>query len=140
MDGRESSVDNKPSNGSTTVREEPTVFFFIVFGLVYEALVTSSADSALTTATRQPAVIAALQALKFLVRPEYSGKALLEPTAFDEFISLCYRIAMTETAPIQIHLVEVVTALASSQNQQSKISVRYAIWKQPIEGESLTHP
>lgn len=119
MDGLESGEKVK-TNGPSTVRDEPTVFFFIIFGLVYEALVTSSADSTLTTATRQPAVIAALQALKSLVKPEYSGKALLEPTTFDEFISLCYRMAMTETAAIQVHLVEMLAALSSSQDQRAK--------------------
>ena len=119
MDGHEPSTELK-TNGPTTVRGEPTVFFFIIFGLVFEALATSSAESNLTTSTREPTVIAALQALKCLVRPEYSGKALLEPTTFDEFISLCYRMAMTETAAIQVHLVEMVAALATSQDERSR--------------------
>ena len=119
MDGRESSVDIK-NNGPDTVPNEPTMFFFVVFGLVYEALAASSAESSLSTSTREPTVIAALQTLKCLVRPEYSGKALLELTTFDELISLCYRMAMTETAPVQIHLVETVAALAASQDQRSK--------------------
>ena len=116
MDGREPGT----TNGPATVPDEPTVFFFIIFGLVFEALGTSSAESNLTTSTREPTVIAALQALKCLVRPEYSGKALLEPTTFDEFISLCYRMAMTESAVIQVHLVEMVAALAASQDDRSK--------------------
>ena len=119
MDGREPGT-NMNTNGPATVPDEPAVFFFIIFGLVFEALGTSSAESNLTTSTREPTVIAALQALKCLVRPEYSGKALLEPTTFDEFISLCYRMAMTESAVIQIHLVEMVAALAASQDDRSK--------------------
>lgn len=119
MNGRESSADIE-TNGPATVSDEPTMFFFVIFGLVYEALATSSAESNLTTSSREPMVIAALQTLKCLVRPEYSGKALLEPTTFDEFISLCYRMAMTEAAPVQIHLVEMVAALAASQDQRSK--------------------
>lgn len=118
MDGRETTSDFK-SNGPTSLREDPTVFFFVVFGLVYEALATS-ADSNLTTSTRQLMVTAALQTLKCLVRPEYSGKALLDPTTFDELISLCYRMAMTESAGIQSQLVEMMTALASSQDQMSR--------------------
>jgi len=119
MDGRELGTNMK-INGLATVPDEPTLFFFIIFGLVFEALATSSAESNLTTSTRESTVIAALQALKCLVRPEYSGKALLEPTTFDEFISLCYRMAMTENAVIQVHLVEMVTALAASQDERSK--------------------
>lgn len=119
MDGHEIGTVIK-TNGPSSIRAEPTMFFFIIFGLVYEALVTSSADSTLTTSTRQPAVIAALQALKSLVKPEYSGKALLEPTTFDEFISLCYRMAMTETAAIQVYLIEMLAVFASSQAHRAK--------------------
>ena len=119
MDGHEIGTNLKP-NVPSSIRVEPTMFFFIIFGLVYEALVTSSADSTLTTSTRQPAVIAALQALKSLVKPEYSGKALLEPTTFDEFISLCYRIAMTETAVVQVYLIEMLTVFASGHAQSAK--------------------
>lgn len=121
MDG----VDFHPESNKSSVanRSEPTVFFFVVFGLVYEALSTSSADSASTSSTRQSLVISALQALKCLVRPEYSGKAILEPTIFDEFISLCYRMAMTESANIQVYLIEVLSTLAASQSQDSPADV-----------------
>ena len=105
-------------------RNEPRAFFFVIFGLVYEALATSSADSTLTTSARQPAVIAALGALKCLVRPEYSGKAMLESTTFDEFVNLCYRMAMTEPAGIQVHLVETVAALAASQDTSTLANTR----------------
>lgn len=118
MDGRETMTAAK-INGTVPVRDEPTVFFFVIFGLVYEALASSSAEATSVT-SRQPTIIAALQALKSLVKPEYAGKALLEPTTFDEFISLCYRMAMTETATIQVHLIEVLAALASNQDQRSK--------------------
>lgn len=114
MDGRE--YDEKKVDLITpTDRKEPTAFFFVIFGLVYEALATSSADSSSTTPARQLGVISALQALKCLVKPEYSGAAMMEPTIFEEFISLCYRMAMTEAAAIQIHLVEMLAIFAASQ-------------------------
>ncbi|KAG6887575.1 hypothetical protein C0992_011744, partial [Termitomyces sp. T32_za158] len=68
-------------------REEPTAFFYIIFGLVYEALVTSSVDSTSTSSARQSLILSSLQALRCLVRPEYSGNALKEPTIFDEICS-----------------------------------------------------
>jgi hypothetical protein len=113
MDGRQNIADHPKS----TRREEPATFFFVVFGLVYETLAASSADSTSTASTRQPTVIAALQALKSLVRPEYSGKALVDSPTFDEFISLCYRMAMTESASIQVYLIEMLTMLATSHAQ-----------------------
>ncbi|KAJ6577043.1 clathrin-coated vesicle protein [Mycena vulgaris] len=114
MDGQEVGKDAAPPVKEGP-REEPSMFFFIIFGLVYEALATASAESSSSTTSRQSTVIAALQTLKCLVRPEYAGKAIMEPAIFDEFISLCYRMAMTETARIQIHLVEVLAIVAATQ-------------------------
>lgn len=102
-----------------SVNEEPTAFFFVLFGLVYEALASSS-DSEVANSVRQSTVISALQTLKCLVRPEYSGKAILEPTIFDEFISVSYRVAMTEDAAVQIYLVEMLTVFAATQEKMDE--------------------
>ncbi|KAJ7198315.1 clathrin-coated vesicle protein [Mycena pura] len=118
MDGRESVA--APAKDAR--RDEPAMLFFVVFGLVYEALAAGSADSSSSTASRQFTVIAALRTLKSLVRPEYAGKAMMEPSIFDEFINLCYRMAMTEAAPIQIHLIEVLTIMAATQAHSADVS------------------
>jgi hypothetical protein len=109
MHGQESTLD-KPVKP-----EEPAAFFFVIFGLAYEALASSPLDSNLTLSTRQTTVIAALQALQSIVRPAYSGGVMMDTTISEEFISLCYRMAMTETASIQVHLVELLTVFASNQ-------------------------
>ncbi|KAJ7205156.1 clathrin-coated vesicle protein [Mycena haematopus] len=114
MDGQELAKDAKPPVKEAG-RQEPTMFFFIVFGLVYEALATASAESNSSMSSRQATVTAALQTLKCLVRPEYAGRAIMEPAIFDEFISLCYRMAMTEPARVQTHLVEVLAVMAATQ-------------------------
>lgn len=114
MNGTEFNERN-PDPALTADRKEPTAFFFVIFGLVYEALATSSEDTTSST-THQASVISALQALKCLVRPEYSGTAMLEPTIFDEFISLCYRMGMTEAPAVQVHLVEMLAAFAGAQS------------------------
>jgi HEAT repeat-containing protein 5 len=111
MDGKEVSKQN-PQLVLTTDRKEPTAFFFVIFGLVYEALATASADA---SSESRSGVISALTALKLLVRPEYSGQAIMEPTIFEEFISLCYRMSMTEAAGIQIHLIEMLAIFAAAQ-------------------------
>ncbi|TFK60204.1 clathrin-coated vesicle protein [Pluteus cervinus] len=115
MDGQEVNPSG-PAPAKFAKRDEPAAFFFIIFGIVYEALATSSTESSSSTSSRLSTVVAALQALKSLVKPEYAGNAFREPTIFDEFISLCYRMAMTEPASVQLHLIEVLTILASSQN------------------------
>ena len=63
---------------ATTDRKEPTAFFFVIFGLVYEAIATASIDASSESESRS-GVVSALAALKFLVRPEFSGQAIMEP-------------------------------------------------------------
>ncbi|KXN85058.1 HEAT repeat-containing protein 5B [Leucoagaricus sp. SymC.cos] len=117
MDGQElQQIQNGPVKAKP--REDPTAFFYVLFGLVYEALSTSSSDSGSSNSDRQALVAACLEALKSLVRPEYAGNAIMEPNIFDEFISLSYRLAMTESASVQAHLVEVLGVLASTQGSR----------------------
>jgi hypothetical protein len=120
MDGHDT-TEVKPVTQKNHDREEPTAMFFALFGLIYEALVTSSADANPSTTIQQNAIIA-LKALKSLVKPEYSGKTLLEPTILDEFTSLCYRMALTESAAVQVYLVETVAAFANCQVARLKSS------------------
>lgn len=115
MDGKETP---DTASSESRFREDPTIFFYILFGLVYDALTDASTDAATGLASRE-ATIAALQTLKYLVRREYAGKAILEPAIFKEFSSLCYRMAVTESAAVQLHLVDVITALASSHKSSS---------------------
>ncbi|KAI0311044.1 clathrin-coated vesicle protein [Amylostereum chailletii] len=113
-----------PSKASTDVkapRTEPTALFFIVFGLVYETL-TGSYSEASNTPSGHTALVA-LRAMKCLVRQEYSGTALLEPTIFDELLNLWYRMAMTEPPAVQMHLVETVKAFAESQAKPSSSAI-----------------
>ncbi|KAL0960465.1 hypothetical protein HGRIS_005508 [Hohenbuehelia grisea] len=101
----------KPSGPQT----EPKAFFLVIFGLAFEALSTSSVESS-SSSNRDRIVIACLQVLRHLVTPAYCGKAILEPTTFDEFTNLCYRLAMTESAAIQVPLVEMLVSLAVTQD------------------------
>ncbi|KAG5223272.1 clathrin-coated vesicle protein [Salix suchowensis] len=120
MDGQTLSATDTITN-TAVPRTEPTAFFYVVFGLVYEALATSSTEAAATSAsTRGQLVIACLQALKYLATPEYCGKAVMEPTAFEELLNLCYHMAMTESANVQIALTDMLLSWASSQDKGSE--------------------
>ncbi|KAF9444651.1 clathrin-coated vesicle protein [Macrolepiota fuliginosa MF-IS2] len=119
MDGQEPTSRVQNGQAMSKPREDPTAFFYVIFGLVYEALSVSSPDSGSSSLDRQTVVVACLEALKALVRPEYAGKAITEPNIFDEFISLSYRMAMTEPAVVQVHLVEMLGVLAATQGPRS---------------------
>lgn len=112
MDGKEGTADAPP------LREGPSAFFFVVFGLAYEALAQSSTNAA-SRPSNDLVTTAALEALESLVKPEYAGDAILDTPIFEEFTSLCYRMAMMETDDVHVPLVRTIASLASTQCSRS---------------------
>ena len=115
MDGQEVLTAQPPSKALMD-REEPTTFFFVVFGLVYESLATSTSDAG---PDAQRTYIVSLQALKCLVRRKYCGRVFNDPPLFEELLNLFYRMALTEPSGVQIHLVEAIASLADSMKSTS---------------------
>ncbi|KAM5530811.1 hypothetical protein V8D89_015522, partial [Ganoderma adspersum] len=111
MDGQDAPPTEPDPKAQPETRGEPTVFFFVVFGLVYEALATSTPDSG---PDAQRTSIVSLQALKCLVRRKYCGRVFNDPPLFEELLNLFYRMALTEPSGVQIHLVEAIASLADS--------------------------
>jgi hypothetical protein len=109
MDGSETVVNGA---SQSALRAEPTALFFVIFGLAYEALASPDTDSG--SGQRTISVIA-LKCLRYLVRPQYSGHALLDQANFDELISLFYRMTITESPIVVMHILEVVSSLVVSQ-------------------------
>lgn len=114
-----------PPSVDRSSRSEPTTMFFVVFSLVYETLSTSTPYSGSPLTPSGVTSLIALRAMKALVRREYSGKALLEPTIFDELLNLWYRMAMTEPPALQIQLVEVIRVFAIEQGRGTKAFVAF---------------
>jgi len=121
MEGMDDAV--APSLTKPSARSEPTATFFVIFGLVYEALSASTPYSESSATASANTSLIALRAMKCLVRREYSGRALLEPTIFDELLNLWYRIAMVEPPALQIQLMEVIRVFAIEQGQGSQAFV-----------------
>lgn len=118
MDGLDAPAADGPAKAEPKgPRDEPTAFFFPVFGLVFEALSSQSSEAA-STQDSIDMTVTSLDALRSLVRPEYCGSAILDQGVFDELIGLCYRLALTEPALVQRHLVETIASLAVSQGQR----------------------
>jgi hypothetical protein len=114
-----------PTSVDRSSRSEPTAMFFVVFSLIYETLSTSTPYSGSPLIPSSATSLIALRAMKSLVRREYSGKALLEPTIFDELLNLWYRMAMTESPALQIQLVEVIRVFAIEQGRGTKAFVAF---------------
>ena len=113
IDGREpTDADAKPTtNGTAPPSEQPAIFFYVLFGLVFETLVTSSPESGMQSVRN---TIISLKALKHLVKPEFTGNAFKDVPIFEELVNLCYRMALTEPVAVQIHLVDSLASLARS--------------------------
>ena len=111
IDGREpTDADAKAgTNGTTT--DQPVTFFYVLFGLVFETLVTSTPESGMQNVRN---TIVALRALKHLVRAQYAGNAFKDMPIFEELVNLCYRMALTEPVAVQAHLVDSLASLATS--------------------------
>ena len=114
-------MDGFDQPSSTTAepqrRTDASAMFFVVFGLVYETLSGSYAETSKNPHAAVSQV--ALRAMRNFVLQEYSGSALLEPTIFNELLSLWYRIAITEPPAVQIRLVETLNAFATSHPSSS---------------------
>jgi hypothetical protein len=110
MDGLEPSAP-EPSNR----RRDPTTLFFVLYGLAFEALIGSSSDDSSSMKGSRQNVKVALQVLKQLVKPAYSGINFVEGPIFEEFIGVSYRMTMTEPADVRRLLVEVMASIVESR-------------------------
>lgn len=85
-------------------RDEPVAFFFVLFGLTFEALV----DESITSVQRSEI----LQALKKIMRPAVSGNAVYQDAVFSETMEALHRLVLTEGKNIQTVIVETARNLA----------------------------
>ncbi|CAM1505615.1 Fc.00g112520.m01.CDS01 [Cosmosporella sp. VM-42] len=112
LDGKES--DGPSTNGHSkgseiNYRDEPVAFFFVLFGLAFEALATRSGQSD-SLATHEQ-TLAILQALKKILHPSVSGHAIYRPDVFSETMDLLDRLVLTEGLDVQGVIVEIASVL-----------------------------
>jgi hypothetical protein len=101
-----------PLIAHSSARGSPALFFWVLFGISFEALCTAPPPSGTTSPVALQAI--ALEALVGLIRPEVSGPALLEKSLFEELCNLCYRLAITEGPTIKSHVMQIVLQLAKN--------------------------
>ena len=127
LDNRKTSNESPKVNGESSsardmsFREEPVAFFFILYGLAYEALVTQARDN-------QAHALAILSALKRILTPAVSGNAIYQDAVFDETTDTLDRLALTGSSDIQVVLVQIARNLsldhviAKSDGRDDKLS------------------
>ena len=94
-----------PEGRDISFREEPVAFFFILYGLAFEALVISAREDA-------PQTLAILQALKKILRPAVAGNAVYEDVVFSESTDAFDRLALLGGLDTQTVLVEIARNLS----------------------------
>lgn len=103
-------------------REEPVAFFFILYGLAFEALVMQARED-------PSQALAILQALQKILRPAVSGNAIYEDVVFTETTDTLDRLALTGGLDTQGVLVEISRNLSldhlsakSEEDRDEKLS------------------
>jgi len=113
FDALDGKMDSPNPNGAPTkaadinYRDEPVAFFFVLFGLAFEALATRSSDSQ----SSKGEILEILQALKKILRPSVSGQAIYQEVVFSETMDMLDRLVLTEALNVQSVIVEIARNL-----------------------------
>ncbi|TGO63224.1 hypothetical protein BCON_0014g00130 [Botryotinia convoluta] len=130
LDGKE--ADAPSTNGNSkgndiNYRDEPVAFFFVLFGIAFEALVAKPGSEALASKGQ---TLEILQALKKILHPSVSGHAIYREAIFSETMDLLDRLVLTEGLDVQTVIVQIARSLCISHPSATKADV--------AEGEDLS--
>lgn len=96
-------------------RSEPTTFFWVLYGLAFEAALASAGDlSSYHPESGTASAIVALSVLAQLVDRRFSGNAVLDGPIFGELLTLLYRLAMIGPPSAQAYCARIVASLVKS--------------------------
>lgn len=90
-------------------RDEPVAFFFVLFGIAFEALATKPGQS--DSLQLQEQTLSILQALRKILQPSVSGQAIFREAVFSETMDLLDRLVLTDGLDVQGVIVEIARAL-----------------------------
>ena len=110
LDGKTEFDEASPAIGKAdhiNYRDEPVAFFFVLFGLAFEALAGRPGD--LQASKEQ--ILEILHALKKILRPSVSGNAIYQEVVFSETMDMLDRLVLTEGLQVQTVIVEVARNL-----------------------------
>ncbi|KEZ42926.1 hypothetical protein SAPIO_CDS5372 [Scedosporium apiospermum] len=122
FDALDGKASTPPANGTTAsssavatrgpdinYRDEPVAFFFVLFGIAFEALATKPSHS--DSLELQEQTLSILKALKKILQPSVSGHAIYRDAVFSETMDLLDRLVLTDGLDVQGHIVEIARAL-----------------------------
>ncbi|KAH3955539.1 hypothetical protein HBI81_036910 [Parastagonospora nodorum] len=109
LDGKTELSESTPNGKADHInyRDEPVAFFFVLFGLAFEALAGRPGD--LQASKEQ--ILEILQALKKILRPSVSGHAIYRDVVFSETMDMLDRLVLTEGLTVQKVIVDIARNL-----------------------------
>jgi hypothetical protein len=135
LDGKTEFSEISQTNGkldTINYRDEPVAFFFVLFGLAFEALAGRPGD--LQASKEQ--ILEILQALKKILRPAVSGHAIYQEVVFSETMDMLDRLVLTEGLQVQTVIVQIARNLCLGHPSANR-SQRYAV-SAPLSPYTLT--
>jgi hypothetical protein len=122
LDGKETETDTATTNGHSkgadiNYRDEPVAFFFVLFGIAFEALVARPGSDALASKEQ---TLEILQALKKILHPSVSGHAIYREAIFSETMDLLDRLVLTEGLDVQGVIVQIARSLCIAHPSATK--------------------
>lgn len=124
LDGKEAEPTkvNGTTNGGSkgndiNYRDEPVAFFFVLFGIAFEALVARPGSDALATKEQ---TLEILHALRKILHPSVSGHAIYREAIFSETMDLLDRLVLTEGLDVQGVIVQIARGLCISHPSATK--------------------
>ena len=112
LDGKESegpSTNGHSKGADINYRDEPVAFFFVLFGIAFEALATKPGQT--DSLATQEQNLGILRALKKILHPSVSGQAIYREAIFSETMDLLDRMVLTEGLDVQGVIVEIARDL-----------------------------
>ncbi|KAI9796339.1 MAG: hypothetical protein M1825_000634, partial [Sarcosagium campestre] len=115
LDGK-TDADPSGANGSSkpvdiSYRDEPVAFFFVLFGITFEALVGRPRSDSVAAKDQ---TLEILLALKKILHPSVSGQAIYQEVVFSETMELLDRLVLTEGLDVQTAIVDIARNLCLS--------------------------
>lgn len=99
-------------------RDEPVAFFFVLFGISFEALTRVAAQPSIS----RQRILEILQVMQKILRPSVAGIAIYQEYIFSETMDLLDRLALTEGYEIQTAIVEIARNLCTGHPSARKPS------------------
>ncbi|RCI09921.1 hypothetical protein L249_8394 [Ophiocordyceps polyrhachis-furcata BCC 54312] len=109
LDGKETTPNGSGKSPAINYRDEPVAFFFVLFGLAFEALAIRPGQSGSLETQEQTLDI--LEALKRILHPSVSGHAIYRPDVFAEAMDLLDRLVLTDGLNVQAVIVDIARGL-----------------------------